>query len=391
MKVKNVGRVGAVLLAAALGASAMAAPAMADPSPATDYRTLAGVGSDTTQDVMNGFGTVITSSGNKVIASWDARGTSPIKTKASGCTFNRPDGSGAGRQALRASEGENLGGTNGGPGFFQGADVRNCVEFARSSSYGGPTPPVTTGTYTYIPFGVDAVGLARNVNGDLPTNISFAQVQRVYKCFDEAIAGNPVTPRLIQAASGTWQFWTGKMGITEAEINLGDYDCLATDTDSNPATPAVPNLERVQEHDGTVLNGNLTQIVPFSAGQYIAQSNVATIQAATGVTVTDRRGQAALTGMRLPGQAIQQPIVGGVLNNDFPLRRDVYNVVPTADLAVPAIDATFTGADSAVCTASVTVGGTSRSVIELFGFGKRTVGIDLLNAACGATDLKANS
>ena len=28
---------------------------------------------------------------------------------------------------------------------------------------------------------------------------------------------------------------------------------------------------------------------------------------------------------------------------------------------------------------------------ELFGFGKRTAGIDLLNAACGATELKANS
>jgi len=391
MKVRNVGRVGTVLLAAALGASAVAAPAMADPNPATDYRTLAGVGSDTTQDVMNGFGNVITSGGNKVIASWDARGTSPIKTKAANCTFNRPDGSGAGRQVLRASEGENLGGTHGGPGFYQGSNVVGCADFARSSSYGGPTPPSTTGTYTYIPFGVDAVALARNVNGDIPTNISFAQVQRVYKCFDDAIAGNPVTPRLIQAASGTWQFWTGKMGITEAEINLGDYDCLATDTDGNPATPAVPNLPRVQEHDGTVLNGNLNQIVPFSAGQFIAQSNVATIQSATGVSVTDRRGEAALTGMRLPGQAIQQPIVGGVLNTSFPLRRDVYNVVPTADLSVPVIDSTFTGADSAICTATVTVGGSPRSVIELFGFGKRTTGIDLLNAACGATDLKANS
>ncbi|GAA1842384.1 hypothetical protein [Asanoa iriomotensis] len=391
MKVKNVGRVGAVLLAAALGATVVAAPAMADPNPATDFRTLAGVGSDTTQDVMNGFGTVIVSGGNEVIASWDARGTSPIKTKATNCTFSRPDGSGAGRQALRASEGENLGGTHGGPGFFNGVDVRNCVDFARSSSYGGPTPPTTAGNYTYIPFGVDAVALARNVGGDVPANLSFAQVQRVYKCFDTAVAGSPVTPRLIQAASGTWQFWTGKMQITEAEINLGDYPCLARDTDSNPATPAAPNFERVQEHDGTVLNGNLNQIVPFSAGQYIAQSNVAAIQAATGVTVTDRRGQAVLTGMRQGTGAIQQPVVGGVLNNNFPLRRDVYNVVPTADLAVQAVANTFVGPNSAVCTASVNVGGTPRSVIELFGFGKRTVGIDLLNAACGATDLKANA
>ncbi|GIF64369.1 hypothetical protein Ais01nite_24040 [Asanoa ishikariensis] len=391
MKVKNVGRVGAVLLAAALGAAAMAGPAMADPSSATDFRSLTGVGSDTTQDVMNGFGNAYAPNGTKVVASWDARGTSPIKTKATNCVFPRPDGSGAGRQALRASEGENLGGTHGGPGFFNGAAVQGCADFARSSSYGGPTPPATAGNYTYIPFGVDAVGLARNVNGDIPANISFAQVQRVYKCFDTAIAGNTVTPRMIQAASGTWQFWTGKMGITEAEINLGDYSCLARDADSNPATPAQPNLERVQEHDGTVLNNNLNQIVPFSAGQFIAQSNVATIATATGVTVTDRRGQAALTGMRMPGQAIQQPIVGGVLNTAFPLRRDVYNVVPTSKLANAAIDAAFTGADSALCTSTVNVGGTNRSLIELFGFGKRTANVDLLNAACGSTDLKANS
>ncbi|GIF51169.1 hypothetical protein DFJ67_3363 [Asanoa ferruginea] len=392
MKVKNVGRVGVVLLAAALGAAAMAGPAMADPNPSTDFRTLTGVGSDTTQDVMNGFGSLVTDGANaKVIASWDARGSVQIKTKAANCTFNRPDGSGAGRQALRASQGENLGGTNGGAGFFQGANVANCVDFARSSSYGGPTPPTTAGNYTYIPFGVDAVALARNANGDIPANISFAQVQRVYKCFDTAIAGNPVTPRMIQAASGTWQFWAGKMGITEAEINLGDYSCLARDTDSNPATPAAPNFERVQEHDGTVLNGNLNQIVPFSAGQFIAQGNTAAIQAATGVTVTDRRGQAALTGMRLPGQAIQQPVVGGILNTAFPLRRDVYNVVPTADLADAAIVNAFVGANSKVCTTTVNVGGTNRSVIELFGFGKRTNGVDLLNAACGATDLKANA
>ncbi len=391
MKVNILGRVGAVGAAVVTALTVAAAPAAADPAPATDYRTLAGVGSDTTQDVMNGLGNVITSGGNKVIASYDARGTATIKTRLANCTFNRPDGSGAGRQVLRASEGENLGGTNGGAGFYQGANVVGCVDFARSSSYGGPNPPVTTGAYTYIPFGVDAVALAKNAASDLPDTISFAQVQRVYKCFDTSVAGTPVTPRLIQANSGTWSFWSSKMGLTEAEINLGDYPCLAKDNDGNPATPADPVLPRVQEHDGTVLNGNLNQVVPISAGQFIAQGNVATILSATGVTVVDRRGEAKLTGMRLPGQTIQQPVVNGVLNTAFPLRRDVYNVVPTADLTVPAVASTFVGANSAACTASVDVAGVPRNVIELFGFGKRTTGIDLLNGACGDTALKANS
>ncbi len=392
MKVRTAGRVGAVLVATALATAATAGPALADPVPNTDYRSLAGVGSDTIQDVVNGFGEAVMSGGNKVIASWDARGSATIKTKANGCTFNRPDGSGAGRQVLRASEGEDLGGTNGGPGFYQGADVRNCVEFARSSSYGGPAGGQTTGNYTYIPLGVDAVGLAINRNSDLPDTISYAQMQRVYKCFDTKIGPNPVTPLLIQANSGTWQFWTGKVGITENEINLGDYPCLATDTDDNPSTPAVPNLERVQEHDGTVLNGHVDRVVPISAGQYIAQTNAAAISAATGVTVTDRRGEAVLTGTRLPGQAVQQPIVNGVLNINFPLRRDVYIVVPAADLTNPVVASTFVGPNSALCTTTVDAGGTTKNLTQLFGFGLRTTGTgNLLEAACGATDLKANS
>jgi hypothetical protein len=393
MKVKSIGRVLAAGFAAAVALGVTASPAAADPNPTTDFRLLAAAGSDTTQDVMNGMGEVVCVNGtvvvqcgtpgsSKAIASWDARGSATIKSKATGCSYNRPDGSGNGRLALRASEGEDIG--QGGPGFWGGVNVTGCVDVARSSAYGGPNPPTTTGNYTYIPFGVDAVALAINRNGDLPVDWSFAQVQRVYRCFDTTVAGVGVTPRLIQAGSGSWTFWIGKMGITETELSLGDYPCLAQN--------GVPNLPRVQEHDGTILNGNLSQVVPISAGQTIAQTNSAAILAATGVTVTDRRGEARLTGMRLTGGTLEQPIkADGTLNTNFGLRRDVYNVVPTADLAQPLIDAVFTGADSAVCTASVMVGGTPRGVIETFGFGKRTTGTGLLEAACGATDLKANA
>jgi hypothetical protein len=381
MKVKTIGNAMVVGFCAAVAVAMAATPAVADPPSPTDYRLLTGAGSDTTQDVLNGLGAAI--EGGSVIASWDARGTSPIKTKATDCTFTRPNGSGAGRQALRASEGENLGGTHGGPGFYLGSNVAGCVDFARSSSYGGGTTPQTTGTLTYVPFGVDAMSLAKNVNGDLPDNVSFAQVQRVYKCFTNNIAGNAVVPRMIQADSGTWQFWLQRMQITEAEISLGDYACLAT---GSPVTPVHP---RVQEHDGTVLNGNLTHVIPFSAGQFIAQSRAATIAAATGVTVTDRRGEAYLTGLSAAEQPFNRTTL--VVNTNYTLRRDVYNVVPTADLTNAEIDDTFTGADSDVCTATVTSGGTTFNVIELFGFGRRTTHVSPLDAACGYTDLRFNS
>jgi hypothetical protein len=374
MKARHLGRaVLAGLGFAALAVAATASPAAADPSPATDFRTLAGVGSDTIQDLGNALGNVITSGGNKVVASWDARPTgSTIKTKATACSFPRPDGSGAGRQALRASEGEDIG--QGGPGFYQNVNVQGCVEFARSSSYGGGTSPQTTGNYTYIPVGVDAVSLAVNTNSDLPRSWSFARVQRVYKCFDETVAGLPVTPLLIQSGSGTRQFWLQRMEITEQEITLGDYPCLES----------LGNT--VQEHDGTVLTGHNDYVVPFSAGQFIAQGNSATIQTLTGVSVTERRGPAQLVSMG--GQA---PISGGVLNVNFPLHRDVYVVVPTADLGNATIASTFVGSNSAACTASVNDGGTQRNVVQLLGFGIRGAFQDLLNSTCGNTQLKFNS
>jgi hypothetical protein len=140
------------------------------------------------------------------------------------------------------------------------------------------------------------------------------------------------------------------------------------------------------------LTGFPTRVVPFSAGQFIAQTNAARILALTGVTVDDRRGEAALTGMRpAGGTQVQQPVVGGTLNINFPLRRDVYNVVPTADLNVPAIDDNFTGANSRACTATVDDAGTPRNVTQLFGFGIRTTFVSPLEADCGYTNLRFNS
>lgn len=398
MKVKTIGRAVVASFGAVIAVAVAATPAVADPVPTNDYRQLAVTGSDTTQDLVNALGATV--GGGDVFASWDARppagATTTIKTKATGCEFLRPNGSSAGRQSLRASQGENLGGTHGGPGFWNGVNIQGCIDFARSSSYGGGNNPQSTGNYTYIPTGVDALTLAVHEDGDLPFNWSFAQIQRVYKCFDTRVAGNAVVPRLVQQGSGTWEFWIqpARMAITENEIALGDYPCLATDHDANPATPAQALHPRVQEHDGTALNGNLTHVIPFGAGPYISQTNKAVIEAnIPNQTIEDRRGPAHLVGVSTTAQATTQPIVNGVLNINFPvpMRRDVYNVVPTSRLNEPLIQQTFVGVNSSVCTVSVTVNGQPRRVTELLGFGFRSAFNSPLDANCGYTDLKFNS
>lgn len=92
MNVKSRARIGAVVGTAALALGAMAAPASADPAPG-NYRALAGVGSDTTQDVVNGLGTAVDS--GALIASYNALGTATVKTRATGCQIARPNGSSA--------------------------------------------------------------------------------------------------------------------------------------------------------------------------------------------------------------------------------------------------------------------------------------------------------
>ncbi|WP_427889112.1 hypothetical protein ACQHIV_37705 [Kribbella sp. GL6] len=372
MKLHRYARYGAAAAAAVLVLGLAAPTASADPNPVTDYRQLAGVGSDTTQDVMNGVG--LTVNGGATIASWDARGTSTITTKDPATNANctgivRPDGSGQGRSALRASEGE---------GQWNGKTITNCVDFARSSS--SPSTPTATGNYTYIPFGVDAVTYAVHSNAvsDLgfPTTLTAQQLEGIYKCVIRSVNGIAVTPLLPQSGSGTRAFWLSKVDILEDEL---------------PAYPCIQQRNNtIQEHDGRVLTYDFAQnkadIVPFSVAQYIAQTNHGKTIGGVTVNTEDRRGSAVLG--RINGVA---PTTGTdpKLNTSFPIIRDVYNVVPTHDIEGAAPDSTivntFVGANSAVCQQS--------AVIQAFGFGFRTTSVpgDLLKQACGATGLRANS
>ncbi|WP_318208859.1 MULTISPECIES: substrate-binding domain-containing protein [unclassified Streptomyces] len=303
MNVKSRARIGAALGVAALGLGVALAPAaQADPSPVTQYRTLAGTGSDTTQDVMNGLGNVVVNAiGQKIIASWDATGTATIKTKATGCVINRPNGSSAGIDALRNAVDTNSG----------------CLDFARSSR--GPADTSTT-DLTWIPFAKDAVSWAKRSDSTLPSDLTATQLKDIYECNLTSLNGVALTPVLPQANSGTRQFFLSSIGVT---------------------APGSCVQQGVQENDGTVLD-TAGDIAPYSVASYTAQEK--------GV-VTNRRGAAVLgsVGTVAPRNADK------TLNSAFPFLRDVYNVVPTAKLTNATISSTFVGSTSKVCAATTTI------------------------------------
>ncbi|MDW5324454.1 hypothetical protein [Plantactinospora sp. KLBMP9567] len=361
MQVKSLGKAVGAVLAAALAVTAVASPASADPftgfppfpTDAASYRTLAGTGSDTTQDVLNGLGAAI--GGGTVLASWDARGTSPIKTKVDNCVFQRPNGSTEGNRSLWASKVQ----------APAASTIEDCVDFARSSS---GTTLVAGGNGTWIPFALDAVTYAINENSDLPTNMSLSLLQNIYKCVTETVGSFPVQPLLIQPGSGTRQFWNQQMGITDAEISAGDYPCLVPPSATVPDGTGVPP---VQEHDGRELVGHNDYVMPFSIAQHIAQGN-----ALPGVE--DRRGPSLLGSINTvsPYAAGSNP-PNEVLNPTFPLNRRVYNIVASSELTEEWIDRVFTAGGSfgsLLCDQS--------GVITTYGFA--TIG------DCGSTTLTGN-
>ncbi|MGW1561078.1 substrate-binding domain-containing protein [Streptomyces sp. NPDC002144] len=310
MNVKSRLRLGAGVGALALGlGAAVAAPAHADPSSATDYRQLAGVGSDTTQDVMNALGDAITNGNGKVIASWNATGSSTVKTKSAGCSITRPDGSGAGITALNTA----LDGSTG------------CVDFARSSR--GPSDTSTT-DLTFIPYAKDAVSWSKLSGSALPDNLMTAQLKAIYECSLTSLNGVTLTPILPQSSSGTRAFFLNSIGVATPG------SCVTTNSG-------------IQENDGSVVD-SAGDIFPYSVAQYTAQESL---------VVDDRRGDAVLGSV--DGKSARNGDL--TLNTSFPYLRNVYNVVPTAKLSNALIADTFVGTGSKVCA--------NTSLITTYGFG----------------------
>ena len=327
------------LIAAAAGAGVLSLAlatlplAQADPIGPPQYRELAGMGSDTTQTLMNALAEIVTVNGTKVIGSYDAIGSTTVATKSTAAcaAVPRANGSSAGRDALLKSLQANDG----------------CLQFARSSSSRGTW--TSTPSMTWIPFATDALTFAVRGDGDVPRELTKAQIVAIFKCEVPTIQ-----PALVQTGSGTRSSWLSYVGITEAQIAAGTYKCLVPEKDGGTFPGNLP-----QEHDGRELKKN--QIMPYSAAVYQAQLYG---------TAPDRRGRSVI--------GVVDGIVPTIINTGFGNLRDVNNIIPTAK--VTDTNSTeykvFVGKDSLVCKA--------KPQINLQGFG------DLKDASkCGDTSSRS--
>lgn len=266
-----------------------AAPASADPVGAPTFRALAGMGSDTTFEVMNGLNEVVVIGGNKVIASYNPQPAGQVistKPEATNPNCNtdggsggvpRANGSSAGRDALNVA-------TTAGSATF------GCLDFARTSS-----GSIVAGQ-TFVPLASDGFTYSYPAGGDIGPQSTIADLQLIYQC--NAAVGGLFEPLIPQSGSGTRNSWATLMGISNTTLPPCVKDTLA-------GSP-------IQEHDGTRFTKS-NQIAPYGVAQYLAQS--------FGVS-TDRRGSAQLG--QLDGT---NPLVGNI---NQAVVRTVGTILPTA-------------------------------------------------------------
>lgn len=317
--------------AASLVLAATLPTAQADPVGPPTYRALAGMGSDTTMDLMNALSEVVTVDGVKVIASYNAIPDGPAVTTKDPAidpqceNYPRANGSSGGRNALQTS--------------LQAGD--GCLQFARSSS--------SRGSYTseipmaWVPYATDNLTFAVNAFGTVPTQLTKAEIVSIFKCEND-----DYQPALVQVDSGTRSSWIKFIGINEDEIAAGAYPCLVPEADGGTFPGPLP-----QEHDGRALKAN--QIMPYSASVYQAQM---------WKSANDRRGNAVL--------GVIDGVAPTVNNTAFSGVRNVFNIIPAekADDPTSLEYQVFVGTDSLICQAKPT--------INLQGFG------DLADASkCG--------
>jgi ABC-type phosphate transport system substrate-binding protein len=324
--------------------------AAADPPAGVTPRTtdIVGVGSDTTQFVMDAYATAYNKTNPaRKLYSWDAvkPGTNPpvtgdpIKTKAGCATIARPNGSTAGIAALQASL----------------AAGNHCIDFARSSA-----PKASTGqsNLAFFAFARDGVTWAAKPSNHTPSSLTPAQLAQIYTCqvtnwhsISASLPSNTIAPFLPQAGSGTRKFFEAAIGISDTQVG----SCVN---------------QSIEENDGRPLAGNLNAIAPYSIARWINQTPKGS--GGTGGEA-DIRGGVTLRSINGTSPTVRNAKTHKItLNRKFTptFLRLVYNVVGKGATGTvdPAYIALF-GSHRFLCT--------HQSVAAQKGFGT-------LGAACGA-------
>ncbi|BCB75817.1 hypothetical protein GCM10022251_25900 [Phytohabitans flavus] len=312
-----------------------AGPATADPSGPTTPIDLDGSGADTTQDVMNGLANMIG------FSSWNSIPPYSLITPKPTCpNIARPNTDFDGLAALRRSL--SVSST-----AFYNAGVNNpplgsrCFEYARTSVRPTSAQQSNAGLLQYVPFGLDAVGIAKGGTSLVGGVFTLSQLQEMYRfgtpvtatdavTYDPVDVSNPldlpapgstaVHLLLPRAGSGTASFFAAAMGIDFPVPWVKDW-----------YTPAGGGAaQQVAENDGSAVVADSRALMPYSIAQWLAQ------QARAGTSI-DRRN-----GARLIGVAPSPPRFGPVISPFTPnglqlnpnwhsiLLREVFNVIPFA-------------------------------------------------------------
>jgi len=378
--------------------------------------TRVGVGSDTIQNVFDGFSGADTypiapsataagpsfttplhsnpDSGSVVLQSFDAfpppNGTSSspgcIVSKVNGATFDRPNGSGAGINALNdANSGtlwENSASTT---CTHTLVSLTGLVDFARSSR--GPINPGTTDTW--IPFARDGIAYAfYDQNTGSLGSLTSTQIQDLYTSPTGTItvAGHTVIACIMQPNSGT-------RIASEKQYGFSDAQAIAatTATGCGTANASIVGSGTSEENNGTAFynlvqaliaggtwGSNTWAVIPFSAGVWMSQADghapdfSSALRNAESSTPLDGLGEpdsfVPLTGTGPSpasannGSYTFSPAfyhVDDVVATGLPYGRYLYVVVPTSKIgavgADKALKELFVGATSAICTQGQTI------------------------------------
>jgi phosphate transport system substrate-binding protein len=379
------------------GASVLAVVALGacDYSPDGDQDTLAFVGSDTTQDVMNavvGNYNADTSYNNDTNTPADDRdilrnvlsvqgtplnvpadehcGSITYHTPAGGGEVASPNGSGAGRDALKASV---LAGDG-------------CIDIARSS---GAPRAVGSGagqdpaSFEYYAFALDAVGWS-SASTLAPASLTQAQLISIYNCtftnWNQVGGGSGAIQRYWpQAGSGTRSF-------AQSDL-LNGFDPTTVSSGSCPA------VVLTQENSGELVdtnNAEQTAILPYSGANWVAQARGTAPDQRHGQLIGQLNGQSIVRTddgqFELAAQDSEFPTAPVAESNvklvdstpDYPGIRFVFNVIDntspsyTSAKRYVAFDNADGGATSPLCSGAL---GNGASVQSL-GFGQlsNTVG-----------------
>jgi len=299
-----------VAICAALGVAftgtSLAVPAVADPV----ANTYAIVGSDTLEDAVNALvngaqgSSLRTFTSASTMGSFDATGSACIVTKPFKKRMPRPNGSGDGVNALKASMKGGAYSTSGSGSACDtnGRDLSGDVDMARSSSTpavdanrvsSSYTPAGTEKTLAYYPFGRDAMAYAYHSGSNIAlATLNTATLKQIFECTTRTIGGVTVTPIIPQTGSGTRSAWLTAIGSNETlllttgetgsvgQANAGVAGCVEVGQEHDGRS-----LTSVTLANGTVVATGANSVMPMSVSRWVAMQN--------GVTV-DKIGSAVL-------------------------------------------------------------------------------------------------